>query len=165
MMQINVVIYIDYIKLDRQCGGRDYRGETRCDPRFICVVTGPFSSLCKCPNRSSWCPGAPGYPTTTTKPPSTTAGQKDSCNFCGVFTTFADVCQNCVFTRDHCRLNCTCQTSTGVAQPISFSLSNYKNQGCLIGMKNGVPVCEAIPPDCSHNYPSSGRRFDYGYAD
>ncbi|CAM4872763.1 unnamed protein product [Rotaria socialis] len=129
------------LKLEEKCGGINYQGKTECEPTFKCTAIGPFLSLCKCPNRSSWCPGAPGYPTTTTKPPTTvslatTPTPQAACNFCGVFTSFANVCQNCNFTRDHCLLTCTCRTSSCVTQPMSFSLSSAKNQGCLIGMQN-----------------------------
>ncbi|CAF3321321.1 unnamed protein product [Rotaria socialis] len=57
------------LKLEEKCGGINYQGKTECEPTFKCTAIGPFLSLCKCPNRSSWCPDAPGYPTTTTKPP------------------------------------------------------------------------------------------------
>jgi hypothetical protein len=160
----SIAVFITWLKLDAQCGGRDYRGKTECEPTHKCITYSPFWSACKCPDRTSWCPGAPGYPTTTIMPLTTTQTQQSACNFCGVFDTFADVCQNCIFTRDHCLLNCTCRTASGVAQPISFSLSSFKNQGCLIAMEYGRPVCKGIPPDCRHNYQPSGKLFYYGYA-
>lgn len=68
-MSMNVIIYVEFRMLDQQCGGRDYKGETTCKSTFVCINYSPWWSACKCPNRSSWCPGASGYPTTTTLPP------------------------------------------------------------------------------------------------
>lgn len=65
---VSVVVFIALIKLDNQCGGVSYKGNTECEPWFKCVFKTPHFSICKCPDESSWCPGAPGYPTTTAPP-------------------------------------------------------------------------------------------------
>ena len=54
--------------IGQQCGGKDYKGGTVCEPDLICLYQGEWSSVCLCPDKSWRCRDPTIAPKTTISP-------------------------------------------------------------------------------------------------